>query len=134
MMETVIASVSEAIHSHETKLDCFVAIAPRNDEEEPPGVFRCGFLRQIAFAAQPDALFGFHLRHFEQTDQHAELVTPRDPSQLGGGLRDEGCGLIRPAILRIIGSRTPPGCGRSPAACLGQKITSNRCLLKIYAL
>src|SRR4030081_2600262 len=110
---------------------------PRGHDEKVWISLRSASLRQLAFAAQPDALFRFHVRHLEQADQHAELVTPRDPSQLGDGLRDEGRGLIRPATLRIIGSRTrilAPGCGRSPAPCLGQKITSNRCLLKIYAL
>jgi hypothetical protein len=97
--------------------------------DEKVGIsLRSASLRQLAFAAQPDALFRFHLRHLEQTDQHAKLVTPRYPSQLGDGLCYEDRGLIRPAILRIIDSRTPipaPGCGRSPAPCLGQKITSN---------
>jgi hypothetical protein len=31
MNELVIASVSEAIQIHKEELDCFVAIAPRND-------------------------------------------------------------------------------------------------------
>ena len=46
----------------------------------------------------PDALFRFHLRHLEQTDQHAEPVTPRQPGQLGGNIGNEGRGLVRPAI------------------------------------
>src|ERR1700730_16422039 len=81
-------------------------------------------LRQLPLAAHPDALFGFHLRHLEQSDQHAELVTPRHPRQFGDALCDEDCSLLRPAILhRIIFSRTAipaRGWPRSPAPCLGQ--------------
>ena len=59
-------------------------------------------------AAKPEPLLGFHLRHLEQTDQHAEFVTPRHPREVGDGFCNEGRGLVRPAILRwIIVSRTP---------------------------
>src|ERR1700676_1668448 len=82
--------------------------------------------RYLPLAAQPDALFGFHLRHLEQPDQHAELVTPRHPRQSGDALRDEDCSLLRPAILhQIIVSRTAipaRGWARSPPPCLGQKL------------
>jgi len=56
--------------------------------------------RQFVFAAKAEPLLGFHLRHLEQTDQHAELVTPRHPCEVGDGLCNEGRGLIRPAVPR----------------------------------
>jgi len=40
----------------------------------------------------------FHVGHLEQTDEHIELVPPRQPGQFGSGLRDEGHGFIRPAV------------------------------------
>jgi hypothetical protein len=80
----------------------------------------------------PEALLRFHLHHLEQRDEHAEIVAPRHPGEVGGSFRNEGRGLIRAAIPgRIIGSRTTTparGCARSP--CLGQKITSNIVSLK----
>ena len=67
-----------------------------------------GYSRQPALAAKPDALLGFQLRHLEQSDQHAELVAPRQSGQFGNRFRDEARGLIRPAIPgRIIGWRRP---------------------------
>ena len=54
--------------------------------------------RQFLLAAKPDAVLRFHLRHLEQTDQHAEPVAPRYPSQFGDGLGNKGRSLIRPAI------------------------------------
>jgi hypothetical protein len=90
--------------------------------------------RQLALAAKPDPVLRFHLRHLEQTHQHAEPVTPRYPRKVGGSFGNEGRGLIRPAIpQRIVGSRTPVparGWACSPAPCLGQKIASNGCLMR----
>jgi hypothetical protein len=83
--------------------------------------------------------FRFQLRHGEQEAEHGEPVAPRQPCEVGGGLRDQGRGLIRSALLRwIIGSRTPiPAliCARPPAPCLGQKTKSNTVFfLKIFSL
>jgi len=55
-------------------------------------------LRQIAFAAKPQVFRRFHLRHLEQVAEHLEPVTPRQPRQLDEVFRDQGRGLIRPAI------------------------------------
>lgn len=63
--------------------------------------------RQLVFAPKSQPLLGFHLRHLEQTDQHAEFVAPRHPRQFGDRLCNEGRGLLRPAIRRIVVSRTP---------------------------
>lgn len=41
---------------------------------------------------------GFQERHPEQEGEHVELVAPRQPSQLGSGFRDDGDGLVRPAL------------------------------------
>src|SRR5260370_4958180 len=85
--------------------------------------------RQITLAAKPQTFLCLQLRHGEQEDKHVELVAPRQPREVGGGLRDQGRGLIRSALLRwIIGSRTPiPAliCARPPAPCLAQKTKSN---------
>ncbi len=43
-------------------------------------------------------LDGFQLRHPEQEAEHVELMAPRQPGKVGGGLSDEGCGLIRAAL------------------------------------
>jgi hypothetical protein len=78
------------------------------------------------FAARPEAFLCFHLHHFEQTDEQAEIVAPRHPDEVGDSFPNKGRGLIRAAIPgRIIGSRTAipaRGCARSPAPCFGQKL------------
>ena len=88
---------------------------------------RCA-LRQIALAAQPDALVRFHLRHLEQRGEHVELVAPRYPREVGDGLCNEGRGLVRSALSgRIIGSRTliaARGWPRSPARFFAQNSCS----------
>jgi len=43
--------------------------------------------RQLALAAEANELLGFHLRHFKQTDQHAEVVPACKYGQGGDGLR-----------------------------------------------
>src|SRR6185437_6798366 len=53
---TVIASVSEAIQSHETRLDCFVASAPRNDEV----LFWYGWPRAASTALAAGQTLAFH--------------------------------------------------------------------------
>jgi hypothetical protein len=64
--------------------------------------------RQVPLAAEPHALMRFHVGHLEQTDEHIELVPPRQSGQFGSGLRDEGHSFIRPAVSGwIISSRTP---------------------------
>jgi hypothetical protein len=71
----------------------------------------------------------FQLRHSEQEAEHVELVLPRQPGQVGGGLCNKGCGLIRAALPAwLIGSRTPRLaliCARPSAPCFGQKLASN---------
>src|SRR3982074_3569894 len=62
-------------------------------------------LRQIAFAAMPNAILRFHLRHLEQGNEYFEVMAPRQPGEVGDVLRDVGQSLIRPAVpRRIIGS------------------------------
>ena len=60
-------------------------------------------LRQITLAAEPDAILRFHLRHLEQTHQHPQPVSPRQPGQRGSGLRNERRGLIGPAVSWFVG-------------------------------
>ena len=90
--------------------------------------------RQIALAAKPDTLFGFHLSHLEQTHQQVELVPPRQRREVGECLGNEDCRLIRIALpARLIVWRTlVPACWcpRSPPPCLGQKIASNTVLFE----
>ena len=67
---------------------------------------------------------GFQLRHPEQEAKHVELVASRQPGQLGNGLRNEGCRLVRSALACwFIVSRTPPPAlvrVRPPAPALDQ--------------
>src|SRR5665647_3283900 len=85
--------------------------------------------RQGPFATKPQMFLGFQLRHPEQEAKHVELVASRQPGQLGNGLRNQGRGLIRPALARrFIASRTPPPAlmrTRPPTPTLDQKLTSN---------
>ena len=71
---------------------------------------------------------GFHLGHLEQAHEHVELVAPRQPGEVGDGLRNESHSFVRTAIPgEIVGWRTlilVRGLGRPPAPCLGQKTTS----------
>ena len=55
---------------------------------------------QGALAAKPQMLLGFQLRHPEQEAEHVELVTPRQPGQVRGGLCNKGRSLI-PAALPV---------------------------------
>jgi hypothetical protein len=67
-------------------------------------------LRKTALAARPKVIVGFHLRHFEQTDEHVEPVGSRHPREVDEVFRDKGRGLVRPAIPRwLIGRRTRTG-------------------------
>ena len=74
-------------------------------------------------------LLGFEQRHPEQEGEHVELVTSRQPGQLGNGLRNEGRRLVRSALARwFIVFRTPPPAlmrARPPTRALDQKITSS---------
>jgi hypothetical protein len=57
-------------------MDCFVAsLLAMTEERVTFGVI--GLSGQIAFAAEPDAVLRFHLRHLKQTYQHAQPVPPR---------------------------------------------------------
>jgi hypothetical protein len=89
---------------------------------------------QIALAAEPSTFLRFHLCHFEQADEHAKPVPPRQPGEGSGGLGDEGRGLIRPAISRLFVGLRPPllvrGCGRPATLYLGQKNIQGRVLLR----
>jgi hypothetical protein len=60
--------------------------------------FPDSLLRQIAFAAKPQVFRRFHLRHLQQMAEHLEPVTPRQARELDEVLRDQGHGLVRPAI------------------------------------
>ena len=53
--------------------------------------------RQGPLATKPQMFLGFQLRHPEQEAKHVELVASRQP---GNGLRNQGSGLIRPALAR----------------------------------
>lgn len=55
--------------------------------------------RQLALAAEPQVFLRLQSRHPEQEAEHVELVASRQPDQVGGGPRNEGCGLIGPAVL-----------------------------------
>ena len=64
--------------------------------------------RQLALAAQPQALFGLELRHAEQMAEDLEPVALGEFGQFGNGLRDEGHGLVRAALPnRLIRWRSP---------------------------
>lgn len=95
------------------------------------------FSGKFALAAKPQVFLGFQLRHSEQMAQHVEFVVPREPGEIRRGLRNEGCSLIRPALLAwFIGSRTLVLARRyalPPSPCLGQKTyIQNRAFLEKY--
>lgn len=51
---------------------------------------------------------GFQSRHAEQKAKHVEPVAPRQPGEIGHGLRNEGRGLVGVALFRsLMGSGTP---------------------------
>ena len=54
--------------------------------------------RQLALAAQPQALFRLELRHAEQMIEDLEPVALGEFGEFGNGLRDEGHGLVRAAL------------------------------------
>jgi hypothetical protein len=94
--------------------------------------------RQLVLAPGAQAFLCLELRHAEQMAQHLQPVALRQLDQFGDGLRDEGHGLVRAALLTsfsdsFLGWRRPT-LARSlllPAAsCLTQKtcIQSNRIL------
>ena len=58
--------------------------------------------RQLALAPQPQALFGFELRHPEQMAEDLEPVAFGEFGQFGNGLRDEGHGLVGAALLTCL--------------------------------
>ena len=41
---------------------------------------------------------GFELRHSKQEIEQVELVASRQPGQFGSGIRNQGDGLVRPAL------------------------------------
>jgi hypothetical protein len=56
-------------------------------------------------AIEADALFGLHPYHFQQANQHAELVPSGELGQGRDGLGDEQSCLFGPAISRwLVGS------------------------------
>jgi hypothetical protein len=55
-------------------------------------------LRQIPLAAEPEVPLRFELRHSKQEIEHVELVASRQPGQFGSGTRNQGDGLVRPAL------------------------------------
>jgi hypothetical protein len=71
--------------------------------------------RQIAPRSLPDTLVGLHFGHFEQSNQHAELVASRDFGQCPGGLRNESHGLIGPTIARRLVALGTTALGLVPA-------------------
>src|SRR5260370_23023942 len=79
-------------------MDCFVASAPRNDVERAAQARAAPTSRQLALAAQPQALFRFELDHGKQIPEDLELVALGQCDQIGNGLGDEGHGLIRAAL------------------------------------
>src|SRR3954447_21909216 len=94
--------------------------------------------RQLVLAPGAQELFRLELRHAEQMAQHLQPVALRQLDQFSNGLRDEGHGLVRAALLTsfsnsFLGWRCPT-LARSfllPAASnLAQKtcIQSNRIL------
>ena len=80
--------------------------------------------RQLALAAQPQALFGLELRHAEQMAENLEPMPLGEFGQFGNGLRDEGHGLVRAALpIRVIRWRSPipaRSCALPAAPCLAQ--------------
>ena len=55
--------------------------------------------RQLVLAPGAQAFLCLELRHAEQMAQHLQPVALRQLDQFGDGLRDEGHGLIRAALL-----------------------------------
>jgi hypothetical protein len=71
--------------------------------------------------------FRFQLRHPQETTEHLKPMALRQLGEIGGGFRDEACGLVRPTIAaRLIGLRRSifaSGCAAPPVAFfLGQKL------------
>jgi hypothetical protein len=75
---------------------------------------------------------GFQLRHPQEMAEHLQPMPLRQQGQVGGGLRNEGRGLVRSTIAaRLIGARLPifaSGCAAPPVAFfLGQKLHPTLC-------
>jgi len=84
----------------------------------------------MALASNAYVFLRFHLRHFEQGDEHFEFVTPRELDQIGSRLRNESYGFIRTAVAGwIAGVRTAiPVFGMVKPTCL--RLLQNQGLLQ----
>jgi hypothetical protein len=90
--------------------------------------------RQIASRSLPDTLIGLHSGHFEQSNQHAELVASRDFGQCRGGLRYESHGLIGPTIARRLVAAPGPIPASPPITRLAQFLSDSVYFVRILSL
>ena len=58
--------------------------------------------RKLAFAPGAQAFFRLELRHGEQVAEYLQPVSLRQLGQFGDGLRNEGHGLVRAALLASV--------------------------------
>ena len=65
----------------------------------PQGDGLSTLLRQLVLAPGAQAFFRLELRHAKQVAEHLEPVPLRQLDQFGNGLRNEGHGLVRAALL-----------------------------------
>jgi hypothetical protein len=82
---------------------------------------------------------GFQLRHPQEMAEHLKPMALRQPGQIGHGFRNEGRGLIRPAIAaQLIGSGRPifaSRCARPPVGfLLGQNYIQHCVFLEKYTV
>ena len=106
---------------------------PAGSTQARYGVTKPRGSRQLVLAPGAQPFFRLELRHAEQMAEHLEPVALRQLDQFGNGLRDEGHGLVRAALLTSFSSfigwrfRLLPEAFRfRPPPALLKKFASNR--------
>jgi hypothetical protein len=94
-------------------------------------------LREPGFAAKPDVLLGFQLRHPQEMAEHLQPMALRQQGQIGDVFRNECRSLVGPAIAaRFIGAPRPifaSGCADPLVGFFrGQKLHPTLCFQKKY--